>query len=166
GSGSGGQGTFSAVTDNANGTYTATFKGITAGSNTVTATIGGNAVTSTAPAITVKPGAVSLAKSFVGLSSASVVSGSGITVTLQAEDAAGNKLTTGGLTNVLFGLGTGAGQGTFSGVTDNGNGTYTATFTGTIAGANTVKATINGSAVISTAPTVTVKVGPASLTTS
>jgi len=46
-------GTFSAVTDNGNGTYTATFTGTTTGMNTVTATIGGNSVTSAAPTITV-----------------------------------------------------------------------------------------------------------------
>jgi adhesin/invasin len=41
------------VTDNGNGTYTATFTGTAAGSNTITATIGGSAVTSAAPAISV-----------------------------------------------------------------------------------------------------------------
>ena len=46
GTGSAG-GTFSAATDNKNGTYTATFTGIKAGSVTITAMIGGKAVTST-----------------------------------------------------------------------------------------------------------------------
>ena len=67
-----------------------------------------------------------------------------------------NNLTAGGLT-VKFSLGsTTGGQGTFSAVTDNHNGTYTVTFTGTTAGSNTIKATIGGNAVTSTAPTITI----------
>jgi adhesin/invasin len=163
GSASGGQGTFGTVTDNHNGTYTAIFTGTAAGGNTIAATIGGQAVTSTAPSITVMVGQVSLSKSLVSLSSASVASGSSVTVTLQAEDAAGNKLTAGGLT-VLFALaGTSGGHGTFSSVTDNKNGTYTARFTGTTAGVNSITATMGGKAVTSTTPTLTVVVGPLSL---
>ncbi|HEV3440519.1 MAG TPA: invasin domain 3-containing protein [Gemmata sp.] len=48
-----GQGTFSLVTDNHNGTYTATFKGTVAGNNTISATLDGQKVTSTAVSITV-----------------------------------------------------------------------------------------------------------------
>ena len=158
----GGHGTFSAVVDNHNGTYTSTFTGTTAGSNTIKASITGQTVTSPAPAITVTIGPVNLAKSFVSLSSASVASGSGVTVTLQAEDAAGNKLAAGGLT-VAFALGSGTGHGTFSAVTDNHNGTYTAVFTATTAGSNTISATIGGQAVTSTAPAVAIAIGPVSL---
>jgi adhesin/invasin len=166
GSASGGHGTFSSVTDHKNGTYTAIFTGTIAGSNAIKATIGGLAVTSHAPSITVTPGPFSLTKSIVKLSSVSIASGSTSTITLQAEDAAGNKETSGGLT-VLFALGSAnGGQGTFSSITDNGNGTYTAMFTGTIAGTNTVKATIDGSAVTSTAPSIKVTPGPFSLTKS
>jgi hypothetical protein len=163
GSTSGGQGTFSSVTDNHNGTYTATFTGTIAGSNTIVATIGGATVTSSAPTITVTPGAASLAKSLVTLSTGSILSGTTTTVTLQARDAAGNDKTSGGL-KVAFKLGsTSGGQGTFSSVTDNHNGTYTATFTGTIAGSNTVIATIGGFKVTSIAPSITVTPGPVSL---
>jgi hypothetical protein len=104
----------------------------------------------------VTPGAVSLAKSVVTLSAGSVKSGSTITVTLQTKDAAGNKETTGGLA-VAFALSsTKGGQGTFSSVTDNGNGTYTATFTGTIAGNNTIRATIDGEDLTSTSPSIAI----------
>jgi adhesin/invasin len=163
GSASGGQGVIiSSVTDNNNGTYTATFAATSVGANTITAKVGGIALTSTAPAIIVTPGLLSLAKSPVTLSAAGVASGSGVTVTLTAEDAVGNKITTGGLA-VTFALGSpSGGQGTFGAVTDNHNGTYTATFTGTIAGANIVTATIGGQAVTSIAP-ITVTRGPASL---
>jgi len=163
GSASGGRGTFSAVKDNKNGTYTATFTGTIVGNNTITATINSAKITSTALPIHVIPGPVSLAKSVVTVSSSSVKSGSTITLTFQAEDAAGNKEMTGGLT-VAFALGSiSGGQGTLSAVTDNHNGTYTATFTGTIAGNNTIRATISGSPVTSTPPAIAVTPGPVSL---
>ena len=49
-------GTFSAVTDNKNGTYTVTFTATAVGNDTITATIGGWAVTTTSPTISVVPG--------------------------------------------------------------------------------------------------------------
>jgi adhesin/invasin len=162
----GAKGIFSAMKDNKNGTYTATFTGTIAGNNSITATISGYKITSSAPAIQVTPGSFNLAKSLVILTSSSVKSGSGVTVTLQARDSAGNDLASGGQT-IAFALGsTKGGQGTFSAVTDKNDGTYTAQFTGTIAGINTIDATIDGSKVTSIAPVVTVTPGPASLATS
>jgi hypothetical protein len=159
GSTTGGQGTFGQVTDNNNGTYTATFTATTAGTNTITATIGGQPVTSTAPTITVTAASTttpSLSQSTVAASPASVPVNGTSQVTLTAKDASGTALTTGGAT-VLFGLGSATGGlGTFGNVTDNGDGTYTATFTASQAGTNTITATINGTAVTSTAPTITV----------
>jgi YD repeat-containing protein len=158
---SGGQGTFGNVNDNGDGTYTTSFTGGSEGSNTITATVNGQALTTSPAPITVTSGSASLATSVVRLSTASVQSGSGITVTLQAEDSAGNDLTSGGLV-VGFGLGqVGGGQGTFTNATDHGDGTYTATFTGTIAGANTITATIDGQPVTTAAPTISVTAGPA-----
>ena len=164
GSGSAG-GTFGTVTDHKNGTYTVTFTGTTAGSNTITATIGGQKVTSTLPTVTVVPGAVSLSKSTITLSPSQITSGNSATVTLVARDANGNQETGGGLT-VSFALGSGKAGGTFGTVTDNANGTYTATFTGTTAGSNTITATIGGQAVTSKLPTVTVVPGAVSLSKS
>ena len=135
------QGTFSAVTDNGDGTYTSTFTATVAGTNTITAAIDAQAVTSTAPTITVI-GAADPAQSTVAVAPASIQSGGTATVTLTAKDANGTQLTTGGAT-VVFGLGNGTAQGTFSSVTDNGDGTYTATITGTTAGTNTITATID-----------------------
>jgi len=65
------------------------------------------------------------------------------TIVLQARDPFGNNLTTGGLT-VAFALvnKTGA-KGTFGRSKDNKNGTYTATFTGTLDGNNTIVATVD-----------------------
>ena len=148
-----GQGTFGSVTDNNDGTYTATFTGTTFGTNTITATIDGQALTSTPASITVTSGSASLANSIVTLAPTSIANGGTSTVTLTAKDAGGNPLTTGGAI-VLFSLGAGTAQGTFGTVTDNGNGTYTATFTGTTAGTNTVTATFNAQPLTSTAPTI------------
>ncbi len=156
-------GTFSTVKDNGNGTYTATFTGTKAGSNTIKATIGRQAVTSTPPTVKVTPAAVSLSQSTISVSLATVAAGGQTTVTLTARDAYGNQETAGGST-IVFSLGTGTAGGTFSAVTDNGNGTYTATFTGTKAGSNTIKATIGRQAVTSTSPTV--KVTPAAVSLS
>ncbi|MGI9305064.1 MAG: invasin domain 3-containing protein, partial [Gammaproteobacteria bacterium] len=61
------------------------------------------------------------------------------TITVQLVDASSNNLTTGGDTVVIT-----ADVGTISGVTDNGDGTYTATLTSaTTAGTATVSATVN-----------------------
>jgi adhesin/invasin len=139
----GGQGTFSAVTDHKNGTYTATFTGTFAGVNNIVATIGGVKVVTGSPAVTVSPGVVNLAKSTVSLSQASVELGGAITVTLTARDAYGNVETAGGLT-VSFMLGGSGDSSMFSSVVDHGNGTYTATFTAGTAGTNTIVAEIGG----------------------
>ena len=157
-------GTIGAVTDNQNGTYTATFTaGTKAGNETITATIGGKTATSKAT-LTVVPGPVSLSKSTVTVStSRSIASGGTATVTLTVRDANGN-LESSGL-NVVFSLGTGAARGTFGTVAYK-NGTYTATFTGIKAGSNTVIATINNQLVTSAAPAVTVVPGTVSLSQS
>ena len=163
---SGGQGSISSVTDNQNGTYTATFIGTADGSNGIEATIGGSPLTSAAPTISVATDQFSLAKSFVTVLTGTVQSGNTTTVTLQAEDAKGIKETSGGLT-VLFKLGSPAGgQGTFSSVTDNDNGTYTATFTGILTGSNTIKATIDGQTISTRAPAIKVNPGPDNTATS
>ena len=172
GSGAGiSNGTFSTpTTDNGNGTYTATFTGTVAGSpNTIQAAVANVGNVTSTPSITVTPGPVSLATSTVTVTPASIASGSTATVTLTAKDANGNQETSGGLTVTFSLVGSGAGisNGTFSPTTDNGNGTYTATFTGTTAGTpNTIQAAIATVGNVSSTPTITVTPGPVSLTTS
>ena len=144
GSGSG-NGTFSAVTDNGNGTYTAEFTGTTAGSNTIIATMNGQAVTTSAFVI-VTPGPVDLAQSTLSASAAALPVGGVTTVKLTTEDAYGNQEAGNGLT-VALSLASGAGS--FSPVIDNGDGTYTATFTATTQGNDNIVATINNQAVTS-----------------
>ena len=72
------------------------------------------------------------------------------TVTVQLKDAAGNNLTSGGADVTLS-----TDLGTLSSVTDNGDGTYTATLTATTAGTATITGTVDGAA-ISASATVTV----------
>src|SRR5439155_1480158 len=110
---------------------------------------------STAPTLTVAPGAVSLSQSAVSIAPATMPSGATATVKLTAKDAFGNQVTGGGLT-VVFSLGSGAASGAFSSVTDNHNGTYTSTFTPSSVGSDTFKATIGGQSVTSAAPSLTV----------
>ncbi len=160
-------GTIGSTTDNGNGTYTATFTAVTAGTpSTIGATIGAVSVTSTLPTITVTPGAASPATSLVTVSADTVASGAIVTLRLQAKDPSGNNLTSGGAA-VVFSRSGGTSTGAISITADSGNGVYTATFTGAIAGTQTtIGATIGGSAVTTTLPTVTVKPGAIAAATS
>jgi hypothetical protein len=153
-------GTFGSVTTTGDGTFTATFTGGKAGTNTITATVGGVAVTSAAPTITVSQGPVDLAQSSLTVSPTTILPDGQALVTLTARDAYGNQEPTGGLT-VTFGLGSGVGGGTFGATTDNGDGTYSATFTATNAGGNTVVGFINGQPLTSSSPTFNIPSGPA-----
>ena len=153
-----------AVTDQGDGTYTAIFTGQTAGTaTTLHATIDGETVAQTA-AVAVRVGAVSLSGSGLAVSELTVAAGETVTLTLTARDTGGNLLA--GLTNVAFGHAGGTGTGDMSAVTEKGNGTYTATFTGQIAGtATTLHATLDGETVAQTSD-VAVTVGAPSLTLS
>jgi hypothetical protein len=106
--------------------------------------------------VDVVPAAPDLSQSRASVSASTIQAGSTATVTLTAQDSYGNPED--GLT-VTFAVGSGGGQGTFSAVTDNGDGTYAATLTGTIAGNFTIVATIGGQPLTSAAPTVTVQPG-------
>jgi hypothetical protein len=136
------------------GVHTFTVTLVTPGSQSVTVADTPDGLTSLTTPITVTPGTVSLSRSSVSAGTTSLRVGQMTTVTLTARDAFGNQETSGGL-NVLFSI-SGMAGGTFGPVTDNRNGTYTATFTATMAGSGTIKATIGGQAVTSTAPSVTV----------
>jgi Repeat of unknown function (DUF5650)/Invasin, domain 3/Immunoglobulin I-set domain len=143
-----GNGTVGSVKDNGDGTYSATLTAFGPGTNTITATIDGQQVTSTAP-ITVL--AVSLFYSNVTVTQTTIPVGGAATLTVIARDFSGAQETKGGL-SVAFGLGTGTGGGRVGLVKDNGDGTYTATFTATTAGRNTLTASIDGQQLTSTVP--------------
>ncbi len=95
-------------------------------------------------------GPVSPSKSTITLSSSPIASGGTATVTLTARDANGNQEPGGGL-KVVFKI-SGRAGGKIGKVTDNKNGTYTATFTaGTKVGNDTITAKIGRKAVTSKA---------------
>jgi hypothetical protein len=152
-------GTVGATTDNGDGTYSATYTATGAGTaQTVGATINGSAVTTALPTVTVVAGvqAPDPTRCTVRVSAGVVAVGGSVTITLQAKDSSGNDIAGGGATVVFTATG-GTSTGTISTTTDHGNGTYTATYTGTAAGtAQTVHATINGAAVTTAMPTITV----------
>jgi hypothetical protein len=158
-------GTFSTVIDNNNGTYTSNFTGTTSGTlNNIQAIIDGNLTTSTNPSITVQVGALSLSSSIKTVSLSSIVSGSTSLVTVTTRDLNGNQLTTGGRIIVLSLTGVGTSSGTFSSVTDNNNGTYISTFTGTASGTpKSIQVAIDGNLTTSPNPTITVTTGTFSL---
>lgn len=144
--------------DLGDGTYAATVVGTTAGSAApITASIDGVPVSSSLPTLTVVPGPVSLNASTVSVSDSVVAVGATVTITLVARDAFANQQTAGGLT-VLFALAGGTSDGTFTAVSDNGDGTYQGDFQGVTAGGPTsVTATIDGSPVTTPLPTVRVQ---------
>jgi adhesin/invasin len=163
--GSTGSGNFGAVTDNGDGTYTATFTATTAGTVTFNATTGGATITD-GQSVTITAGPVSAANSSVTspADNGTIASGDTTPVTFSAEDASGNPVS--GLTDVVFGLDpSSTGSGTFGPVTDNGDGTYTATFTATTAGPVTFNASTGGTTVTDS-QSVTITAGPASAATS
>ncbi len=151
-------GTVSGVTDHSDGTYTATLTGSTAGTATVTGTLGGLAIANTS-AITLTAVAAGVADpSFTTItrSPASIVAdgATASTITVHAFDGTDTALTTGGdAVTVATNLGT------LSSVTDHNNGTYTATLTGIVTGTATIHGTINTATITTTAPTVALTPG-------
>lgn len=164
-SGGSSTGAISATTDSGTGVYTAIFTGALAGTaTTIGATINGAPVTTTLPTISVSPAGISPSGSVVTVSSGTVTSGAAVTLRLQARDAAGNVVTTGGAA-VAFSFSGGTSTGAIGTTADSGNGIYTAPFTGVLAGtATTISATVNAAPVTTPKPSIAVTPGaPAEL---
>jgi adhesin/invasin len=155
-------GTLGAVVDQGDGSYTAGFTAVSAGTpTTVQTTIDGAPVTSLPPTIAVVPGDISAQSSAVAVSRAAVDSGGVSVVTLQARDLAGNALTTGGRT-VSFSLLGAAPHGVLGPVTDHHDGTYTAPYTGSVVepgSFDSITAQIEGTPVETAPAAVTVVAG-------
>ena len=134
-------GALSSVTDNGDGTYTATLTGTTVGQADVSATIDGQPITTGDAMVSFVPGPASGASSTITASPGSIPAdgSSAATITVTAKDANGNQETTGG-DRVVVSTTVGA----LSSVTDKGDGTYTATLTATTVGTADVSATIDG----------------------
>ncbi|MBI2711508.1 MAG: hypothetical protein HYX41_01415 [Bdellovibrio sp.] len=151
-----------ATYDSATGKYNAVFTGLLAGTATqISATVGGGALTSAAPSITVTPGAYTLANSTISVPSYTVVAGASLPVTVTLKDAQGNVVPNGSVAVVVSNHG-GTSQGTFGAVTYAGAGLYTTNFTGTVSGsATTLGATLDGGTI--SGPNITVTPGNLSL---
>ncbi len=131
---------------------------LAAGDHTITASYGGGGSYSTSDSTGITQAVVGSAdssQSYVTVSSAEMAIGDTATVTLTARDSFGQQELAGGST-VTFSLGNDVGEGSFSSVTDNGDGTYCATFTAAASGENAIFATIDGTTVLSPRPTITV----------
>jgi adhesin/invasin len=153
-------GTLGPVSDNGNGTYTATLTApSTAGSATVSGTVNGATITDTAE-VTFTPRGPSTATSIITASPTTVPAdgASTSTITVELRDSAGNPLTTGGAAVEVFTT-----AGTFGPVTDHGNGTYTSTLTApssTTTTTATVRATVGGALITDTATVTFTGVAP------
>ncbi len=106
-------------------------------------------------------GPVSKDHSVLTVASSRISSTSTTTVTLQAKDANGNNQIEGGVTVTMTLLTDGTAGGSLGAVTDNNDGTYTATFTASSVGtARTISATVAGQTLTTTLPTIAVENPP------
>lgn len=148
------------VTDNGNGTYTAT---LTAASSTsvatITGTIDGLAIVDTAT-VSFVPGSASRFTSTISSADASIEANgqSSTVITVQTIDAFGNNLVQGGNAVVLN-----TSSGSLSAISDQGDGTYVATLTSsTEVTTATISGTLNGADFIDN-EIVNFTVGPANI---
>ena len=154
----------SGVTNLNNGAYTATISNSLAETVTISGAVAGNPISSGNPTITFTPGLVSAAHSTISVSLTSVTTDGGATstVTVQAEDAQGNDLTSSSGTVTLA---INSATAVLSDVTDHSNGTYTATISNTLAERVTISGTIAGNNISSGNQTITFSPGLASVVT-
>ncbi|WP_426000809.1 putative Ig domain-containing protein [Caulobacter sp. DWR1-3-2b1] len=149
----------SSATTNASGQATFTVQGLQSGTVTYTATASANG-TSTTSSNTVSV-------TFVGVRSAaqttasvpSGTAGRATTVIITVKDSNGNTVTgaASGLSLTVGGSNTGA---TPSAITDNGNGTYSVTYTPAVSGVDTVAITLDGTAISGSPYSSTVAAAP------
>lgn len=137
-------GALSAVTDNGDGTYTATLTASTAPETaTISATINGQPIDDTATVNFVVDQGSEPSAALSGLNAApDLVEANGsdsAVISIQARDVFGNDFSVGGATVTVA-----ATVGTVSAVTDNGDGTYTATVVSTEPGEATITGTLEG----------------------
>lgn len=153
-------GVFANATNKSPGVYEGVYTaGTSPGTDTVTVTTNSIAL-STRPVITLNPGIPDTGKSQVTASLTSLTADGSSTsvVTVRLKDSSSNNIPRGGATVVVR---VASGPGNVGSVTDNGNGTYSATYTATTtAGSSLIKATIGGVDIVDT-ETITLNPGPA-----
>ena len=131
-------GVLTSVTDNASGTYTATLTATTPGTATITGKVNSVAITD-GETVVFAPGAVSAAHTTIDAAPPSINVDTGSSaITVTARDQYDNPTGVSGGTVTLASTNTGA----LTVVTDNANGTYSATLTDTVTHLDTVTGTI------------------------
>jgi adhesin/invasin len=149
-------GALGGVTDQGDGTYTATFTaGTVTGTAVITGTLNGAAIADSAIIVLV-PGTADPNTATLAADSSSLVADGVSTslVTVTVTDGNGNPVAG---ANVAFDPPT---LGALGGVTDQGDGTYTATFTaGTVTGTAVITGTLNGAAIADSA-IIVLRAGP------
>lgn len=164
------QGSLTTVMDNNDGTYTATLTAATTGTATISGTLNGQGMTDTA-VVTIDPGTADVGQSTINASPASIIAGGSSTITVQLNDQDGNPLTSSGGAVALS-----TDLGSVGAVTDNGDGSYTATFESTTAGTATITGTLDGATIsdaasvdvspdVADAGETTISADPSSITT-
>ncbi len=148
------------ATDAGNGTYTASYLPIAAGTDRIAITMNGTPISGSPFTSTVAAGSPSPAHSTATVPSGSV--GSATDVLVRARDAYRNPVTSGGATVVV--TVSGANNPGALTITDRDNGTYTASYTPTSAGTDQVAITMNGTPVSGSPFTSTVAAGSPSPT--
>ncbi|HEY6962615.1 MAG TPA: invasin domain 3-containing protein [Gaiellaceae bacterium] len=140
------RGTLAGVVDNSDGSYSSSLTSTSAGAATISGTLDGTPIGATV-AVTFTPGPVDAARSTL-TPVGSTIAADGVAtrvLAVQAKDANGNDLTTGGATVAITQQ---SGTGSISSVSYAGSGRYTATVTSpTSVGSGVFVATINGQAV-------------------
>ncbi len=134
------------VIDNGDGTYTAYFSNTSSETVTISATVDGNAITTGDASVVFEadnsnPSATNVNTTITATGPVDANGTDVSTVTVQLADANGNLITSGGEAVVLAVTGNAI---LVSGVTDNGNGTYTATYSNLLVESVTVTGTLNG----------------------
>jgi protocatechuate 3,4-dioxygenase beta subunit len=126
-------GTFSAVTDNNDGTYTFTFTpNIVGTAITIDVSINISFFLNNIISLNIIPGPASSANSSISISSNTVVSGNLVTATATVRDAFNNPINSGPVISFIKTGGTSTGN--FSTITNQGNGVYSLSYTGITAG--------------------------------
>ena len=145
-----GDGVLSSVTDHGDGTYSTTLRAPTVtGTTTITVLVDGTALAQEG-IVTFEPGPMSPATSTITADPETLTAGSDDTssITLRLRDAHGNLLSGGGDDVKLRG----SGRERLSGVTDHGDGTYTATlWPPRLPGSGTIRGTLKGQTIEDTA---------------
>ncbi|MBX3041481.1 MAG: fibronectin type III domain-containing protein, partial [Bdellovibrionaceae bacterium] len=137
-------GTFSSVTDHDNGTYTFSFTPTVVGTPIeIEVTTNMSFFLQNTVSLTILPGPPSSANSSILASAGTVVSGQSVGLTATVRDAYNNPITDDSLISIVKSGGSSTGN--LGPITHQGNGVYTSSYTGILAGtAQTIRVAVSG----------------------